>query len=128
MGHIRPHSPWKARPVMFRIVAVQLLATLVVSASCLFLDLVAAGSLLVGGLAAALPNGFVAWRFAAAGSRVDARTLALAEGGRWSITVALLAGAMLLAQPNLLALLGMFAALQVVPALVPLLERRANAG
>ena len=115
------------RGTMVRIVVLQLLATLVVSASCLFIHLVAAGSVLVGGLAAALPNGLVAWRFVAAGRRVDARTLAFAELGRWGVTVALLAGALLLMEVAIAPLLGMFAVMQFVPIAVPLLKRRTGA-
>ena len=110
--------------MMIRIVAVQFLATLVVSATCLFIDWVVAGSLFAGGAAAAVPNGFVAWRFAAAGARVDARVLILAEGGRWVLSVAILAGAMLLATPDLVALLGAFALMHVVPIVVPLMTKR----
>lgn len=116
------------RGTMVRIVVMQLLATLVVSASCLFIDLVAAGSVLVGGLAAALPNGFVAWRFATAGRRVDARTLAFAELGRWGVTVTLLAGALLLMEVAIAPLLGMFAVMQIVPIVVPPLKGRTGAG
>jgi F0F1-type ATP synthase assembly protein I len=110
--------------MMIRVVTAQFLATLVISAVCLFIDWVIAGSLFAGGVAAAVPNGFVAWRFAAAGARVDARVLILAEVGRWLLSVAILGGAMLLASANLLALLGAFALMHMVPVVVPLLTQR----
>jgi F0F1-type ATP synthase assembly protein I len=110
--------------MMFRIVAVQFLATLVLSASCLFVGWVLAGSFLAGGIAAAVPNGFVAWRFTAAGVRLDARTLIVAEGCRWVLSIGILAPALVLVSLDIVALLGAFALMQLVPIVVPLLRQR----
>ena len=110
--------------MMFRIVAVQFLATLVLSASCLFVGWVLAGSFLAGGIAAAVPNGFVAWRFTAAGARLDARTLIVAEGCRWVLSIGILAPALVLVSLDIVALLGAFALMQLVPIVVPLLRQR----
>ncbi len=115
----RPGTSGATHPAeqMFGIVAVQLLVTFSVAAVCWLFDWIVAASALAGGLAVAIPGAFVAWRFVSAGRRAGAQTLLVSETGKWVLTMGVFVLTFVLIEPSLVAMFGLFAALQLVPLL-----------
>ncbi|MFT7307205.1 MAG: F0F1-type ATP synthase assembly protein I, partial [Candidatus Azotimanducaceae bacterium] len=54
---------FKIESIAYQIVLVQFGATILIAFLCLFVDWVAAYSVLLGGLTGAVPSAFMAWRF-----------------------------------------------------------------
>jgi ATP synthase protein I len=85
-----PEVLWREAPVMFRVVAVQVLTSMLVAVGAWVIGgHLAAVSSLLGGLACALPNGLFALSLARLGHRPRSRTV---HGGSGSFAIALLVG------------------------------------
>lgn len=109
----------------WRIVAGQFLATAVMTVGLLPVDAVVAGSVLLGGLIAALPGGYAALNLAATRRPQQAFRIIGGEMGRFVLSAAGFALVFALVEPLApVALIGMFFGMQSAYLVVPLINDR----